>query len=162
MTLSPRQFAYDNADVINRAKGLQGANDVRAIFGEHGLVAPAPWARGARRKDRMDYDRDVVTRALTGPPKTEEIDPVNLHATQPKITRGGVQYYMGDQYDRTGRTFADMGNAGNRFPVVYEREDGQNLLLSGHHRATAALLKGQPLRARRTSGPWGAPRRRTT
>ena len=75
-----------------------------------------------------------------------EVDPRHLHSTQTNITLPGVNYYMGDEYRQTGRTFADMDKAGNRFPVVYTRE-GQNKLLSGHHRATAALLRGEQFRA---------------
>jgi hypothetical protein len=75
-----------------------------------------------------------------------ELDPRDLHATQGTVTRPGVNYYMGNEYQETGRTYADMHQAGNRYPVVYTR-GGQNKLLSGHHRATAALLRGEQFRA---------------
>jgi hypothetical protein len=71
------------------------------------------------------------------------------------VTRSGVEYYSGQEYDRTGETFADNEKAGNRFPVVYSRNDGTNIILSGHHRATAALLQGRPLRAINPSGGYG-------
>ena len=48
----------------------------------------------------------------------------------------------------TGRTAADPHSVGNKYPTVYVRPSGQWDILSGHHRATAALLKGEALRAR--------------
>jgi hypothetical protein len=45
---------------------------------------------------------------------------------------------------------------------VYHREDDdQDLLLSGHHRAGAALLRGEPLKARLFQGGWGPPMRQS-
>lgn len=135
-----------------------GSGDTTRFFGSSGSApSPTPWPRAARRKSQRDYDPDVVRQALEGPQELSDVDPRHLHSTQPTITREGVDYYMGDEYERTGTTFADQGNAGNRFPVVYERE-GVNMLLSGHHRASAALLQGRPLSARKVVGPWGPAR----
>lgn len=162
--LNGQQFNYPKTpadpgyDQFHRVHELHGSNDVGAIFGEHHDKALVPWPRAGRRKDRADYDKDVVTRGLSQPAQVEDVDPRFLHVTQPHIVRAGVVHYMGDEYDRTGRTFADQGNVGNAFPVVYDRDDGYRLLLSGHHRATAALLKGRGLAARRFSGPWGPER----
>lgn len=123
-------------------------------------ITGVPFPRAARLKAVKDYDEDLVRRSLREPPQLEEFDPRALHATQPNVTRGGVDYYMGGEYGRTGTTYADQGNAGNRHPFVYVREGMAEgpptpMLLSGHHRATAALLKGEPLRARIVRGPWG-------
>ncbi len=134
-----------------------GSNDPDRLFGSGDAPAPAPWPRAARRKSQRDYDPDIVRQALEGPQELVDVDPRHLHSTQPSVTRPGVDYYMGDDYNRTGETFADKGNAGNRHPTVYERE-GVNLLLSGHHRASAALLQGRPLPARKVVGPWGPER----
>lgn len=134
-----------------------GTGDVSRLGLQGVAPAPAPWPRAGRRKHQRDYDQDLVRQALEGPQELTDVDPRHLHSTQPSITKGGVEYYMGDEYEQTGATFADQGNAGNRFPVVYERE-GVNMLLSGHHRASAALLKGRPLAARKVVGPWGPER----
>jgi hypothetical protein len=161
--LNGQQFNYPKTEddpgfeQFRRVHELHGAGDVNAAFGDR-LKTSVPWPRASRRKDRMEYDQDVVRRGLSQPAQVEDVDPRYLHVTQPHIVRAGVAHYMGDEYDRTGRTFADQGNVGNAFPVVYDRDDGYRLLLSGHHRATAALLKGRGLQARRFSGPWGPER----
>lgn len=133
-----------------------GAKNPEELFGES-PTTPAPWPRAGRQKRRADFDQGRVDAALRNP-VLSEVDPRNLHSTQPNITRQGVDYYMGTEYERTGSTFADQGQAGNRYPVVYSREDGQNLALSGHHRAAAALLRGENLRAIHVEGPWGPER----
>jgi len=83
----------------------------------------------------------------------EEVDPRDLRATQPSVTREGVSYYLTPRYKRTGQTFADYHRVVNRFPVIYQREDGEQLIISGHHRAAVALLEGKqfesPRRVRR-------------
>ena len=144
-----------------------GSNDIEAMFPEG-----APRSRrcrgappGARRRNQ-DYDPDLVHKALTSPPQVQEIDPRNLRATQPMVTRPGVDYYLNDPtYKETGETFADKGNLGNQFPTVYRRptmadpSQTEDVLLTGHHRATADLLRGRPTRGRVVEGPWGPPRK---
>lgn len=77
----------------------------------------------------------------------------------PVSPRSGVSYYLGNHLRRTGRTFADQDNAGNQYPFVYSRTcpTGRldEILLAGHHQAAAALLKDEPLRARRVEGGFG-------
>lgn len=133
---------------------------MEALFPEGSApIRTAPWPSAGRRKDRRDYDPDIVREAITSPPVLSEVDPRNLRATQPMITHQGVDYYYNDPtYEATGRTFADPDNPGNKYPVVYKREDGQNLLLSGHHRAAADLAKGRNTRAIVREGPWGPQR----
>jgi hypothetical protein len=80
------------------------------------------------------------------------VDPRTLHSTQRGLTRGGVQHYMNDpSYEETGATYADAEKIGNRYPVIYSRKEAgdvtRNVLLSGHHRAAKALLRGEDLRA---------------
>jgi hypothetical protein len=118
-------------------------------------IRTAPWQSASRRKANQDYDPDVARHLLRNPPSLSEVDPRTLRATQPMIHRPGVEHYMGSEYGETGRTFADNDKVGNKFPLVYKREDGQSLILSGHHRAAAALAKGEPLRAIVGEGPWG-------
>jgi len=91
-----------------------------------------------------------------------DVDPRGVRATQPSVTRPGVSYYLTTRYQRTGHTFADYHRVANRFPVVYQREDGEQLIISGHHRAAVALLNGKQLAARLVAGPWGPPRTENT
>lgn len=141
-----------------RYSRLYGSNDVNSLFGDSPKT-PVPWDRAGRRRDRADFDQDRIKGVLMHPDRHEivEMDPRELHATQPEVTRGGTSYYMGDEYQKTGRTFADHADAANRVPLVYSRE-GQNVLLTGHHRATAALLQGKQFNARQIEGPWGPQR----
>lgn len=167
MTLNPQQFRYpktaDDAEsdeyTRNQFAGVHhlfGSGDADELF--HGAPdAGTPWPSEPKRKGGR-YDQGKVRAMLMQGDRVqiEEVDPRFLHATQPRVTRAGVQHYLGGQYERTGRTFADQGDPGNRFPVVYERDDGKNLLLSGHHRGVSALLRGEGLRARRVRGGFGA------
>lgn len=120
-----------------------------AIFSENGVgVTTVPFQSASRRKGEPLYDREAVERALAAPVRLTRFDPRTLHATQPNVTREGVEYYMentpGSQaYRMTGQTFADQDQAGNRYPVIYQQPSGQLVILSGHHRATAALLDGR-------------------
>lgn len=148
-------------DQFSAVEHLYGQNDVEAMFPEGALIRPVPWQGASRRKNQAPFDKDLVRHTLQTPIEgtrgLTDIDPRVLRASQPNVTRAGVAYYMSPQFEQTGRTFADQSHLGNQHPLVYSRE-GQEVLLSGHHRAAAALLKGQPLRARRISGPWGEQR----
>lgn len=133
---------------------LYGNVSVDQFFSGDRHMVPFPQA--GRNKIGLPYDPDVVHSAVhEEPPQLVDIDPRTLSATQPMVTRAGVRHYSGGDYDRTGETFADKDKPGNRYPVVYSRDDGTNILLSGHHRATAALLQGRPLRAINPSGGYG-------
>ena len=129
------------------AHSLHGAGELHPLF-NHALITNTPWPSAGRQKNAPAYDRDKVHAALSNPSAhMTEMDPRDLHANQGSVTREGVNYYMGDQYRKTGQTFADMNQAGNRFPVVYSHASGVNRIISGHHRATAALLRGEQFRA---------------
>jgi hypothetical protein len=134
---------------------LWGANDPDALFTGHPVTIP-PFPRAGRRKDRYDYDREVVRRELlrVREPELQELDPRTLWRTQPGLQRAAVVFYFGSQYRLTGEPYADKVNIGNRYPLIYKRDDGTDMILSGHHRATAALLKAEFLRARVVEGPW--------
>lgn len=126
-------------------------------------VRPTPWGQAGHLKDRERWDKSIVREALIRPPQLQEVDPVDLLATQPNILRHHVGHYLTGKYERTGRTAESGENVGNRFPMVYRREPNplnpesgvQNLILSGHHRAAAALVQGRPLRAIVVEGPYG-------
>lgn len=139
---------------------MRGAGEIGALFTEVSLLTPLPWEQAGQRTTHATYDHDLVAALLSGVPLTAtfaDLDPVDLRGTQSFVTRAGVAYYLDDGYRRHGRTYADQMKAGNKYPVVYRR-DGQNLVLSGHHRAAAALLHGRPFPARVIDGPWGPER----
>jgi hypothetical protein len=128
-----------------RTAELYGTGDIDEVFNGAATTVP-PFRPASRRKDEQLFDRDVVAEALSGRTRLREIDPRVLHSTQRGITRDGVDYYLGDEFSKTGATYADQNNPGNRHPVLYRHErSGQWLILGGHHRATAALIKGEPL-----------------
>lgn len=133
------------------AYSLHGAGDIDALFGGH-VQTGVPWPGVGRLKGRPYYDHAAVRDVLQSPPQLEDVDARHLFATQPSVIRPGVAHYLGQDYHQTGRTYADHSNVGNQYPVVYTDRQGQNIILSGHHRATAALLSGQFLKARRV---WG-------
>lgn len=140
-----------------RLDTLWDAGEVDVLFdGE--LRRPTPWGSARRSKVLRDYDADALAAAIDVAPNLVEVDPRDLYATQPSVIRSGVTYYLGAEYYASGRTYADYDRAVNRYPVIYRREDGQSLILSGHHRATAALLRGRSLLARVAQGGWGARR----
>ena len=124
-------------------------------------ITTVPFPAAGRRKDRNPYDKDLVHKALSNETATEQFDPRTLHATQPSVTRSGVQHYMDPSNQGL---YADQHEAGNKHPVIYSRKDcadcpETNMILSGHHRATAALLQGRQLTGIRVQGGWGAPYR---
>lgn len=148
-TLEEASRGFDFA----RVHRAYGSNDPDTLFGP-APTAVAPWPKAGRLKKGTQFDHDAIARVLQAPPSLTEFDPRHLHATQGSITRPGVDYYMNQpDYEQMGRTYADQGNVGNRFPVVYEDVQGRYNILSGHHRATAALLRGTPFMARHVLGP---------
>jgi hypothetical protein len=131
--------------------------------GETKVTAPFPSA--GRSKKLKDYDQGKVNSALETA-HVEDIDTRGLKASQPWVTGGGVSHYMGEggkHYQETGETYADQASAGNKYPVIYHRSNpgestNARIILSGHHRATAAHLKGEPLKGIVVHGGWGGPR----
>lgn len=130
-------------------EGLPGTGPTAGI--------PFTFARGRAAVGRT-YDMGKVRAAAADKdyPVTE-VDPRGLSGVQPSVTRDGVQHYLGNP----SQTYADANNmagahsVGNRHPVVYETDDGaERVIMSGHHRATAALLSGQMLQAKVVKGPW--------
>ena len=121
-------------------KGVQG------LFGNSQTTTTTPWPSAPRKKGQKPIDRELIREALNNP-KIEAVDPRLLHATQPGIVRSHVDYYMTDEYRKTGKTAADQHNPTNAFPMIYVNKDGRHIILSGHHRAAAALAKGEPLPA---------------
>lgn len=153
-------------DFQEGAGRLYGSGDIDKVFPGGGEIASTPWKMASKSKTHQDYDPAVVQEALRKqPPTLTDIDTRDLKSTQPMVTRQGVEYYQGDKYALTGDTYADKSNVGNRFPVAYKRPtmadptQTETVLLSGHHRATAALLNGKPIKGILLEG--GRPPRRT-
>lgn len=133
---------------IERHERLFGANDIDALFNE-ALRTSVPFPSARRLKTEPRFDSAKITELLKSPPVLTSIDPRALRSNQPSVTRDGVAYYMTDEYAISGRTFADGHDAGNKFPIVQVRErTGEHIIVSGHHRATAALLRGENLQVR--------------
>ena len=128
------------------------------------VTVPTPWPSAGRSKVHRDYDPEIVKTLLERAPEgLEDVDPRSLSASQPGITAAGVRHYASGVYEQTGELYADHGNAGNIYPVVYQRSRSgtdavESIILSGHHRAAAALVSGRPLRALVARGGWGPPR----
>ena len=127
-------------------------------------TVPTPWPSAGRSKKLRGYDPEIVKTLLERAPEgLQDIDPRILSSSQPGITAAGVRHYASGTYEQTGQLYADHGNAGNIYPVVYQRtrpgnDAVESIILSGHHRAAAALVNGRPLRALVARGPWGPPR----
>jgi hypothetical protein len=102
-----------------------------------------------RNVNGHDPIRETLIASVRGEVHPQHIDPRWLKMTQSAVTRPGVRYYAEDPtYHETGETYADKGNVGNMVPVIYQHSDwGVRLILSGHHRAAAALAMGKPLKA---------------
>src|SRR5436189_5471136 len=128
------------------AKRLYGAGSSDALFKGFPTV-PAPWPGAGRLKKGSPYDLDLIHQSLSGGPNIETVDPRFLHATQPSVLLEHVNYYMGRDYQLTGRTARDQEVNTNQVPRLYVRSDGRTDILSGHHRATASLLHGRHFRA---------------
>lgn len=125
-----------------------------------GAKTATPWQGAGYLKTEMvrpglDDRNEAVAKVLRSPVHLEDVDPRELKSTQPSVTREGVSHYLNNrQWEQSGATFRDTENVGNKFPTVYRRaRNSEQLLLSGHHRATAALMRGTPLRARIVEGP---------
>lgn len=146
--------------VTGRLHRALGSRDLDTLFGE-APTTTVPWPSASRNKYRATIDHGVFWRAFADPDRSRlaEVDPCALFANQPAITRAGVAYYLHDPaYHRTGTTYADMDKPINRLVLIYRRDDGQNIIVTGHHRSAAALLAGRPVLALPIDGPWGPPR----
>lgn len=106
-----------------------------------------PWPSAGRRKGEPRTPDATVEHLLTAPPRLREVDPRTLSASQPWVLRTHTGYYLTGEWELTGRTAADMHSPANRYPTFGERR-GQLVIITGHHRSLAALIRGQPVLAR--------------
>ncbi len=127
---------------------MSAAADLLAgAFGGHSQIV-VPWPRPGRLKGVPLYDRDVVARFVAEQPRLVEVDPTDLFATQNWVLRSHVAYYLTGEWERTGRTSADMHQRANRYPLIYPDDRGRLLILAGHHRSMAARIEGRTVQAR--------------
>ena len=78
-----------------------------AAFGDGDRIV-APWPRATRSKTTPLYDTAAVGAFVSGPPELVDIDTSELWCSQPWVLRSHVRYYLTDEWERTGRTSADM------------------------------------------------------
>jgi len=147
-------------DTNDKAESLYGKG-IEALGSSGGLVS-VPWKSAGSLKSRKDYDPDLVNEAVRSRKSPEPVDPRTLRARQPHLRKDVIQHYM-----TSNEVFADQHQAGNRTPVVYVRHpdpgapDWQvpdHMILSGHHRAAAALLRGEQFNAIVVHGGYGPKR----
>lgn len=155
-------------DDHKRAEQVFGSNDLAKIAS--GPVATPPWKSANSWHGKPLYSKDAVRSAVKevreGKPHLADVDPRYLYATQPGLTRHGVDHYLGQH--STEASLADTENSGNKYPVIYKRDnragnpdlpewwnDHDHIILSGHHRAAAALLRGEQFKAVLVEGPHG-------
>lgn len=161
--MSYEKYQAQNPNLWVAANRLwsSGEKGMSSLFERENDTAPStgvPFPRQARTSNRLAYFNQEAINHGVSERHLSEIDPRSLMAGQSSITRAGTAYYMGDEYEKTGRTYADHG-AGNAIPVIYESTHPhfgypERTILSGHHRATAALLRGEPLRAVHVKAPY--------
>lgn len=149
-----------SGELFGKGAAVDNETALDALFPNGALVTTAPFRSASRTRGEPLFDQELVDRALADARLLRPVDPRVLHSTQPSVTREGVRYYLGQEYDRTGVTFADQFDRGNINPVVYKNKRGQYIILSGHHRAAAALLRGRTLDAIVIDPDEGLPPRR--
>lgn len=146
----------DFHDAVNRHGSAEAALDHLIPSGTTSVpFRSAGYLKTERSGPGLAAHREAVAKGVHAPADLVQVDPRLLQSTQPGVTRAGVAHYLNDrQWESGGATYADQGNAGNAYPTVYRRSrDNAHLLLGGHHRATAALMRGETLPARVIEGP---------
>jgi hypothetical protein len=76
-----------------------------------------------------------------------DLDPRELTGTQHGLQGGAMSHYLKHSYGENAKLFDNSQGSGNDRPVVVGFMK-RKFIMSGHHRAAAALLKGEPLQAR--------------
>ncbi len=133
----------------DRLDALWACDHVAGVFPGGQAKATLPWPKARRLTGGKLCDLDLVNAEFANQhPAIDLVDPRTLWASQPYVLHSGVTYYLGHDWFRTGRTYADQQKPFNRLPVIERRSDGTDVILGGHHRSCAALLLGQPVLAR--------------
>ena len=141
------------ADQRAGVRRLHGAKDIHALFPRDIPATGTPWPSASRRKGEPKFDQEAVSAELSRPPSLVRIDPRILSSGQPGLVRAGVAHYLDNpEYAEVGHTFEAGRNLGNQFPFVVTKRHPvaghEHVIISGHHRAAAALLRGEHLRTR--------------
>jgi hypothetical protein len=147
---SPDESSWE-ASRHEAARSLFGKKDIAALFPEGSAPARTPPFPGFSRSKGPKWDKGAVTEELNRPARTVDIDPRLLSSSQSAVHRAGVAHYLSGEAEKRGETFEQSHNIGNQFPFVVTQRTGsghQHVIISGHHRATGALLRGEKLRAR--------------
>ena len=135
-----------SSDTSNPRAAWWGCGDLDRCF-KGAAKTIVPWPSAGRRKGEPRTPVATVEHLLTAPPRLHEVDPRTLYASQPWVLRTHAGYYLTGEWELTGRTSADMHSSANRYPTFAERR-GQLVIITGHHRSLAALIRGQPVLAR--------------
>ena len=95
-----------------------------------GPVRVIPFDRAVGRAPRSTIDRALVADVVRARANADLrlLDPSTLRATQRGVTKAGVAWYLTGRYEMTGETYADRDVPLNRFPVIYERSNGERLI----------------------------------
>lgn len=154
---SCRLPSLDEIEHSNGVAAVHAAGPTALLNDEAAPLVPVPFPRARRSKRRRSYAPELVASAIRSA-STTTVDPRKLSATQPWVTTPGVRFYLEEHYPTKGDTYQADLDPGNRLPLVYVRDGEEALILAGHHRATVALVRGEPLEALVIDGPWGARR----
>lgn len=133
----------------HRPETLWGCDDLGTVFGPTAEKTTCPWPRARRGRGALFSAHECTNERLIGLAVLDEVDPRIVHATQPYVLRHHAAYYLSGQWELSGITSADRAQPTNRFPLVADDGRGGLVLLSGHHRALAALVRGRKLLCRR-------------
>jgi hypothetical protein len=148
---SPEEPSYE-AGRRAEPRSLFGRKDIEALFPEGSAPARIPPFPHMGRSKGPKYDQAAVTEELNRPEaRTVDLDPRLLSSSQSSVHRAGVEHYLTGEAEMRGETFERSHNIGNQFPFVVTQRSGtghQHVIISGHHRATGALLRGEKLRTR--------------
>lgn len=112
-----------------------------------------PYAQG---KANVDWDR--TEKHNTVPAVEVPVEQLTtIKASQPGIQHGALRHYLSQEQfggpEKSKDVFAKNDGVSNNHPVFFENQDtGERVILSGHHRTTAALISGSPIRARVVRG----------
>lgn len=135
--------------IAEEIRHVRGSRDLARVFSGDKPLAAVPWPRAPRLPGGHLFDRVAVAEEFRHRlPAVALLHPDTLWASQPSVTRPGVEYYATPTWFRSGITYADQSSQFNRLPVVEVRPNDVCVILNGHHRSCAALLSGTHVLAR--------------
>ena len=151
---STTSFEVEFAPVASSPHHPEAAAHLQTLFGCHRLLklfgqsdtAACPWPTAD-----VSIPQEIIDTVVASPDDVNEVDPRLLFATRPTLNRKRAEYYLSDAWETTGRTAADPLAAQNRTPIVITDALGRLVIVTGHHRALAALIRGRTLRCLRGS-----------